>query len=162
FVVKVGKPNEAAKNGTKLGRGANFKCLVSGTPIPSEYIYGEGNAGRMAARLMAIVAEGDRGRVYLTPMLEDEEVACKAEPEWRPEVTMPENPRWFSPPLYGLKTFSDLFTSRQLMALTTFSDLMAEAKEVIRKDALAAGIPDDGKRLDRGGTGATAYSDAIL
>ena len=69
FTVKVGKPKdaEAAKNGTKLARGANFQCLMSGTPIAGDYIKAEGKAGRMGARLMAIVAEGDRGRVYLAP-----------------------------------------------------------------------------------------------
>ena len=67
FTVKVGKPKdaEAAKNGTKLARGANFRCLMSGTPIAGDYIKAEGKAGRMGARLMAIVAEGERGRVYL-------------------------------------------------------------------------------------------------
>ena len=69
FTVKVGKPKdaEAAKNGTKLARGANFQCLMSGTPIAGDYIKAEGKAGRMGARLMAIVAEGERGRVYLSP-----------------------------------------------------------------------------------------------
>jgi adenine-specific DNA methylase len=63
FTVKVGKPKdaEAAKNGTKLARGANFPCLMSGTPIAGDYIKAEGKAGRMGARLMAIVAEGTRG-----------------------------------------------------------------------------------------------------
>ena len=69
FTVKVGKPKdaEAAKSGTKLARGANFRCLMSGAPIPDDYIRGEAKAGRMGTRLMAIVAEGDRGRVYLSP-----------------------------------------------------------------------------------------------
>jgi putative DNA methylase len=163
FTVKTGKPRhaEAAKNGTKLARGANFKCLMSGMPIASEYIYGEANAGRMGARLMAIVAEGARGRFYLAPTAEHEAAAGKAEPGWKPEVQMPENPRWFSPPLYGLKTFGDLFTDRQLVALTTFSDLVTEAISKVRRDALAAGIRDDGKSLRDGGRGATAYADAV-
>ena len=88
FTVKVGKPKdaEAAKSGTKLSRGANFQCLMSGTPIAGDYIKAEGKAGRMGARLMAIVAEGDRGRVYLAPTPEHEAVALKAKPEWKPEV----------------------------------------------------------------------------
>lgn len=163
FMVKVGKPKDAdaAKKGTKLSRGANFKCLMSGTPIEGDYIKAEGKAGRMGARLMAIVAEGDRGRVYLPPTEEMEDVARAAKPAWRPEVTMPENPRWFSPPLYGLKSFGDLFTPRQLVALTTFSDLVQEARERVERDALAAGLPDDGKSLRDGGTGAKAYSEAV-
>jgi putative DNA methylase len=163
FAVKVGKPKEAegAKNGTKLARGANFKCLMSGAPIASDHIYGEANAGRMGARLMAIVAEGDRGRVYLAPTTEMEAIALTAQPEWKPEVAMPENPRWFSPPLYGLKTYGDLFTPRQLVALTTFSDLVQEAREQVKRDAIAAGLPVDGEALARGGRGAAAYADAV-
>jgi putative DNA methylase len=163
FTVKVGKPNDAdaAKNGTKLARGANFQCLMSDTPIPSKHIYDEANAGRMGARLMAIVAEGERGRVYLAPMPEMEAVALTAAPTWSPELAMPENPRWFSPPLYGLTTFGDLFTPRQLVALTTFSDLVQEAREQVKCDALAAGLNDEGKPLATGGTRALAYADAV-
>ena len=163
FTVKLGKPKdaEAAKNGTKLSRGANFRCLMSGTPIPPDYIYSEANARGMGARLMAVVAEGNRGRVYLAPTPDMEETASRAKPEWKPELAMPENPRWFSPPLYGLKTYGDLFTPRQLVALTTFSDLVQEARERVRSDALAAGLFDDGCGLNVNGTGATAYSDAV-
>jgi putative DNA methylase len=163
FTVKVGKPKDAegAKNGTKLSRGANFQCLMSATPIASDHIYSEAQAGRMGARLMAIVAEGDRGRVYLAPTPEHEAAALKAMPEWKPEVAMPENPRWFSPPLYGLKTYGDLFTPRQLVALTTFSDLVQEARERVQRDAMQAGFHDDGKPLRDGGTGLSAYADAV-
>ncbi len=163
FAVRVGKPRdmESAKNGTKLSRGANFRCLMSGAPITSEFIYAEANAGRMSARMMAIVAEGDRGRVYLPPTPEMEAIARQAEPEWKPDVAMPENPRWFSPPLYGLKTYGDLFTPRQLVALTTFSDLVQEARERIDRDAQAAGLPDDERGLADGGDGAVAYADAV-
>lgn len=163
FTVKVGKPKEAegVKNGTKLSRGANFRCLMSDTPIASAHIYDEANAGRMGARLMAIVAEGDRGRVYLAPTPEMEAIALTALPEWKPEVAMPDNPRWFSPPLYGLKTYGDLFTPRQLVALTTFSDLVQKARERVKADAVAAGLLDDGLALAEVGAGATAYADAV-
>ena len=114
---------------------------MSDLPIASEHIYGEANAGRMGARLMAIVAEGERGRVYLAPTSQMEAIALTAQPTWKPEVAMPENPRWFSPPLYGMKTYGDLFTPRQLVALTTFSDLVQEARERVKRDALAGGPP---------------------
>ena len=74
---------------------------------------------------------------------------------------MPDNPRWFSPPPYGMPNWADLFTDRQLVALTTFSDLVSEARERIRLDAVAAGLPDDGVPLREGGTGATAYAEAV-
>ncbi|MBX3234598.1 MAG: DUF1156 domain-containing protein [Nitrospiraceae bacterium] len=163
FTVKVGKPKdaEAARNGTKLSRGANFRCLMSDSPIAPEHIYTEAQCGRMGARLMAIVAEGDRGRVYLAPTPEHEAAVLRAKPEWKPDVAMPGNPRWFSPPLYGLKTYGDLFTSRQLVALTTFSDLVGQAMQQVPRYALAAGLPDDKKPLRDGGTGVAAYAEAV-
>ena len=94
FTVKVGAPANvgAAKAGTKLSRGANFRCLVSGTPMAGDYIKSEGKAGRMPARLMAIVAEGDRGRVYLAPTSEHEQTARTAIPEWQPELVSARKP----------------------------------------------------------------------
>ena len=163
FTVKVGEPPDAAatKTGTKLSRGANFRCLMSGTPIAPVYIYGEATGGRMGEQLMAIVVEGDRRRVYLSPTRKQEAMARKAEPAWNPEVAMPENPRWFSPPLYGLTTYGDLFTPRQLVALTTFSDLVTEAQGRVERDAIVAGLPDDSIPLRDGGTGAKAYAEAV-
>ena len=163
FTVKVGKPpdTDAAKAGTKLSRGANFRCLMSGSPITGDYIKAEGQAKRMGARLMAVVAEGDRGRVYLAPTAEHEETAGKAMPEWRPEGDVPARLTGGTCVPYGLSTWADLFTPRQLVALTTFSDLVTEARARIRPDAIAAGIPDDGRPLREGGTGATAYSEAV-
>ena len=162
FTVKVGKPKDsaAAKAGTKLARGANFRCLLSGSPMDGDHIKAEGKAGRMGARLMAIVGEGDRGRVYLAPTAEHEDTARKAIPDWQPELNLPRDRRWFSPPLYGLPTYGDLFTARQLVALTTISDLVQEAREQVRRDALAAGVSDDGNALRDSGTGATAYAEA--
>jgi putative DNA methylase len=163
FTVRTGKPRdaEAVKSGTKLSRGANFRCVISGTPIASDHIYGEAKAGRMGARLMAIVAEGDCGRVYLAPTAEMGDVARRAEPEWKPDVAMPDNPRWFSPPLYGLTTYGDLFTPRQLVALTTFSDLVLEARVRVRQGAVAAEMSDDVHGLEAGGSGADAYAEAV-
>jgi putative DNA methylase len=163
FAVRVGIPTdiEALKLGTKLARGANFRCIMSGAPIDPEHIYSEANAGKMGSRLMAIVAEGERGRVYLSPTLEHSSIAAQALPEWKPTVAMPENPRWFSPPLYGLKTYGDLFTSRQLHSLTTFADLVGEALERVRQDAIDAGLKDDDVQLLNKGSGARAYAESV-
>ena len=127
FTVKVGPPPDpkAARNGTKLSRGANFQCLMSGSPITGDYIKAESMAGRMGARLMAIVAEGDNGRVYLPPLPEHEEIARKARPSWKPENELVGKCR-DQLPLYGMNTFADIFTDRQLVALTPFSDLVEE------------------------------------
>ena len=163
FKVNAGIPADpvAAKRGTKLSRGANFQCLMSGAPIAPAYIKTEGRAGRMGARLMAIVAEGDRGRVYLAPTEEHTIVASHAQPVWKPEVSVPERLTGGTCYGYGLTSFGDLFTDRQLVALTTFSDLVGEAKARIRGDAVAAGLPHDGWPLRDGGTGATAYAEAV-
>ena len=161
FTVKAGTPPEAAAKGTTAGKRKAFFCLVSGVPVTYDYIRNEGQAGRMGTRLMAVVAEGDRGRVYLPPTREHESVASGMNPQWKPEALLPNNPRDFKTPLYGMDTFADLFTDRQLVALTTFSDLVGEARERIRHDAVAAGLPDDGVPLRAGGAGATAYAEAV-
>ena len=115
----------------------------------------------MGARLMAIVAEGDRGRVYLAPISDHERAALQAKPEWIPNETLPNDPRAIWCPLYGLTTFGDLFTPRQLVALTTFSDLVTEAIEQVQRDARAVGLAADGRPLRDGGTGAAAYAEAV-
>ena len=164
FTVKVGKPKdaEAAKNGTKLGgSGSSFLCLISGTPMQFEYLRAEAKAGRMGARLMAIVAEGERGRIYLSPTPKMEEIALSAQPHDAPETDLPKKALGFRIQEYGMTRWRDLFTPRQLVALTTFSDLVQEARERVKRDALAAGLPDDSKPLATGGIGATAYADAV-
>lgn len=162
FAVRMGKPPEEAKQGTKAsGRGANFLCLLSKTPIEGKYIKAEGQAQRIGDRLMAIVAEGTRGRVYLSPTSEQEELARQAKPSWKPRGNVPSRLTGGTCVPYGLKEWGDLFTSRQLVALTTFSDLVQEAIAQCRKDALAAGMADDGLGLESGGTGAQAYAEAV-
>lgn len=161
FEVRTGKPPESAKAGTTAGKRAGFICLMSGVPIDYKYIRAEGAAGRMGQRLMAIVAEGQRGRIYLAPTADQIAIAESAKPVWSPEMDLPNNPRDFKTPNYGLTKFGDLFTPRQLVALTTFSDLVPEAIARIRADALAAGMADDGRGLDAGGNGATAYAEAV-
>lgn len=163
FTVKTGKPKDpaAAKNGTKLSRGANFRCLMSGTPIAGDYIKSEGIAGRMGARLMAIVAEGDRGRVYLAPTPEHEMAAVTADAEWKPEVTISGSTQYLGVKPYGMERLDQLFSDRQLAVLTTFADLVVESRERIRGDALAAAAPEDAKSLDDGGNDASAYADAV-
>ena len=156
FAVKtegVG-PDELAqaRAGTKASRGANFTCLLSGAPVPAAHIKAEGMAGRMGARLMAVVAEGRRGRVYLDPTPEMEEAARRAEPAWRPDGSVPQRLTGGTCYAYGFTEWGDLFTPRQLTALTTFSDLVSEARERVKSDALeAAGASRD----------AEAYADAV-
>jgi putative DNA methylase len=162
FTVKMGKPKDtaAAENGTKLLR-ANFRCLISGTPISGDYIKAEGQAGHIDVRMTAIVVEGEHGRVYLPPTPDMEAVAHQAKPTWKPDVEFLQQALGFRVGNYGLTKWSDLFTPRQLVALTTLSDLVQGARELVRCHAIAAGLPDDGRSLDTGGIGATAYADAV-
>lgn len=163
FSVKVGraKDPEGAKSGTKLSRGGNFRCVMSGTPMNPKYIKGEGRAGRMGQRMMAVVAEGARGRVYLDPIAEHEASARQVNQAWKPEGSFVEDARAFTPCIYGIKKWSDLFTNRQLAALSTFSDLVVEAMQKVRIDALLAGRSDDLNHLRDGGTGPAAYAEAV-
>ena len=160
--MKVGTPEdaEAAKAGTSAGKRQAFRCLMSGVPIPYGHIRNEGKAKRMGNQLMAVVAEGDRGRVYLEPMPEHEEIARQAKPTWKPDCELPKKHRNFQGPTYGLNNLGDLFTPRQLVALTTFSDLVTEVMECVRRDAATTGLPDD-RPLRDGGAGATAYAEAV-
>ena len=156
------KPPTSAKGGTKAGgRGATFRCLLSDTAIGGDYIKAEGQAGRMGARLMAIVAEGARGRVFLAPTTEHEATAQLAQPDWRPSGDVPARLTGGTCVPYGLATWGQLFTSRQLKALTTLSDLVSEAIVKVEDDARAAGFRDDGVALDGRGAGAKAYAQAV-
>jgi len=161
FRVRMGTPPNSAKSGTGAGKRAAFTCLMSDVPIDYEYIRNEGKEGRMGQRLLAIVAEGARKRVYLDPVDTIEREALSVKADWTPELSQPNNPRDFKTPNYGLNSFGDIFTSRQLVALTTFSDLVTEARDKVRVDALQVGIPDDGIGLESGGSGATAYGEAL-
>lgn len=161
FAVHEDIPPPEAKAGTKAARGPNFNCLISGAPMDGNYLKAEGVAKRMGVKLMALVAEGTRGRVYLSPTSSMEEIAKSIIPKWKPETDIPPDKRSMFTPLYGLTKFSDLFTPRQLVALTTFSDLLQEAKKQVIADAIQAGMADDGRGLAEGGTGSTAYGEAI-
>jgi putative DNA methylase len=161
FTVKTGRPPSEAKSGTKLTRGANFRCLMSDIAIESDYIKAEGRAGRMGATIMAVVVDGPRGRLYVPATKEMETTAYSAIPTWRPETPLPDDHRNFWTFNYGLTKFGDLFTARQLVALTTFSDLVEEARDLIRADAIAAGMDNDTSGLDSSGRGAKAYAEAV-
>lgn len=130
---------ETAKTGTKSGRGANFICLMSNTAILPEYVKKCGQNGRIGQTLIAIVAEGNRGRIYIAPDKHHEEIALSTPEYKKPETSLPNDPRNFWTVDYGLTTFGDLFTNRQLVALNTYSKLIDEARSHIQADAESAG-----------------------
>ena len=159
FEVRMGQIPKDAIDGTVVRTGGT--CILSQAAMPFTHIRSEGKAGRMSQKLMAIVAEGKGGRVYLSPTQKMIDIAEKAKPEWRPERALPVNPRDFKTPNYGMTSFGDLFTPRQLVALTTFVDLVQEARNKVILDAKAVGMTDDDSGIDDGGKGATAYGDAL-
>lgn len=164
FTVKVGKPSdaEAAKRGTKSGSsGSSFLCLMSKEPMPFDHIRSEAKAGRLGSRLMAIVADGGRARIYLPSTPEMENLARSVQPKDVSETELPAKALGFRVQEYGMTRWRDLFTPRQLIALTAFSDLLLEAREQVKCDAISAGLPDDRQMLIVGGKGASAYADAL-
>lgn len=161
FEVKVGIPPKEAESGTKAsGKRSGFSCLMSNTPISFEYLRNEGSNSNIDTKLMAIVTEGTRGRIYLSPDILQEKMAQADIPSWKPHTETYGKCK-VNIGLYGLNYWDQLFTPRQLVALNTFSDLVQEARTKAIADAKAAGMPDDGRGIASGGTGATAYGDAI-
>lgn len=142
----------------KHGKGA--WTVGDGTPFSYDYVRESGKRGEIGAHLIGIVAEGNPGRLYLSPTPEHIQAAKVDAGDAGIIGEIATNPRWFSPPAYGMREFSDLFTNRQLVALTTLSDLVSKARSKVLEDALAAGIPA-GERLEDGGVGAEAYADAV-
>lgn len=160
FEVQSGKcPKEYESY--KTGRGATFMCPCCGQVTTDEYVKQEGKAHRLGNQLMAIVAEGAHGRTYCSPNEEHSLAAQVDKPENEPDGRLPDNPRWFSPPAFGMDRYEDLFTNRQLTALTTFSALVSEAQAKAEADAVAAGMKNDHLPLHNGGDGAKAYGEAV-
>lgn len=136
FEVNRGEPadTDAVTAGTKMGRGANFTCLLTGDAVPAEYVKKEGMAGRMGWQLLGIVVESKGGRRYVSPDSKHVEIAFSETPDWRPEHPLSQHPQYMSVTNYGPKNVSDLFMDRQTISLNTFSSLIPEVVKEI--DAL--------------------------
>ena len=131
FEVKEGK---GAPKPPKTSRGANFKCVRCSESTTPKYIKEEAKAGQMSATLLAIVSQGKKGRLYISPNEEHISAAQVEKPNEYPTSEISKNPRWFSPPIYGLDTFDKLFTNRQLVTLATFCNLINEVQQEIITD----------------------------
>jgi putative DNA methylase len=154
FEVRTGRPTQiaAVKAGTKLGRGAKFKCILSGQPLDDEHIKSEGQAGKLGYRLIALVVEVKRGRIFLPASAEQERIARTPPPEGAPSEEMADDPRNIWCAAYGIKRFDQLFTPRQLTALVALSDEIRGIRPLVKADAQKAGL----KEAD-----ADAYAKAI-
>lgn len=143
FEVRTGEPPDrnAVKQGTKLGRGSQFRCLLTETPMPDEHIRQEVIAKRCLFKLTAIVVALERSRTYLPADDRHAAIAVKANPSWQPDEEMNENDsNLISGRGYGIKKWAELFTPRQLAALVTFSDQVKEVRQDILIDARKAGL----------------------
>jgi putative DNA methylase len=165
------REEETKRLGTKAGKAQDFLCVLTETPIQRSYIQAEGKSGRLSERLMTIVAEGARGRLYLAPDQDHElaAIAVNDAPEVREARETFLNGATPTRAMitggvcsaYGLKTWGHLFTARQLTALMTFSDLVSELRERVLADASAVSLPTDNRSLADGGSGVMAYADAV-
>lgn len=140
----------------------NAVCLATGATIPGPYIKEEGRAGRLGQVMLAVVAEGAGGRVFAEVSPDDEDSARVDQLPWIPEGSNPEKLTGGTVYTYGIDRWAKMFTNRQLLALTTFSDLLEDLFVRCRRDAEEAGIPLDDTPLREGGSGAQAYAEAIV
>ena len=147
--------------GTKAGRGAKFICPLCGLAVAEQYLKSEIKKGHSGTRLLSIVAEGKGRRIYLPSTTDQENIADQAKPLWYPDQHLADDPRNIWCVSYGIDTFAKLFTPRQLEALTTFSDMIQEARDKVLADAKDAGMAQDNESLNDGGVSAIAYADAV-
>ena len=152
YQIKEG--NEATA-GTMGRRGGT--CLATGTPISFDYIADQGRRRLMGKTPIAIVAEGNRRRSYMPPIPQPD----VPDPQWSPRIPLPRRTLGFRVQRYGMREWADLFTDRQLVALSSFSNLLGMIRLVVEDHARVAGLADDGIGLRDGGSGVVAYADAV-
>ena len=133
------------------------KCIATGASIDFKYLRQQGAQGLIEESLIGRVAKQGTGCIYIDPL----EIASVPDPIWKPEYPLPLKALGFRVQKYGMKQWSDLFNNRQLVALSVFSDLLSDVWRMAKEDALKAGLYNDNIRLKDGGSGATAYADAI-
>ena len=165
FVVRTGVPTpeqmKAIDAGTKIGRGCKFRCVLSDEPIPESHVKADGNAGRMSSMVIAVVAEGARGRVYLSPNEVPQIAVEKPEHLRGLDAPLANDPRNLWCLGYGLNTFDKLFTARQLVALFTFSELVGEARRLIMRDVAVACSKEETPLSNAKPIAPNAYADGV-
>lgn len=162
FRVRTGLPPdpERVRRGTKVGRG-DFVCILSDAPMPSAYVRSQAQSGNLGARLIVAVRVVNRKRTFESATPEMREMAEVAEPVDLVRTPLPKQALGFRVQNYGFRDFEDLFSPRQLVALTTLAGLVHEAREWVKSDAIESGLESGGKGLEEGGRGADAYADAV-
>ena len=161
FEVLPGAPEEAL-SGNKIGKqGAQFRCPKCGTITKDEYIKSAGISGQLGLQLTATSYVTGNAKTYCTPDPNQLAAARLKNSADAPAGELPDNTRWFSPPLFGFREYASLYTPRQLLLLTTICELVKEAQRRCLEDAKAAGFEDNDISLEKEGAGAFAYSQAV-
>ena len=143
-------------SGGTIKRGGGY-CVATGSTISKSYIHEQSLNGLMSEVCIGTVLEGAKGREYIDP-----NDLPYSKPRWKPEQPMDRvSTDLVSGRGYGFYIWGDCFTDRQLVALTTFSDLLSDVRKEVEQDAFSMGWVENDVRLRDGGSGVTAYVDAI-
>lgn len=140
----------------------NATCLATGAAIPAAYIKEQAQKGLLQATNLAIIAEGEAGRIFCNSTPAQVAATEMSDLENLTLGPIPYDPRNIWVTNYGLNHWEDLFLPRQLLAMETFSSLLADVRDLCVRDGIARGMGENDGRLKDGGGGAVAYADAIV
>ncbi len=145
----------------KVAQTAVFKCPSCGEVTTDSYVKECGRNHQIHSQLIAVVADNGKKRLFLEPDINQIKAAQVVPPKDIPHGKLPNNPRRFSPPSFGLSDYADLFTPRQLTYITTMMQLAKEVQHIVEEQAIKSGLADDHVPFIEGGHGALAYAQAI-
>lgn len=161
FDVRIVQGKTGIPEGTMKRTGAT--CPSCDSAVALDYVKQEGVEGRMSARLLAMQVRQGRARSFV-PADDKQRHAALEVPDVDAsflDAELSTHSQYMAPPRYGMTRFRDLFTQRQLSMLVTFVEQLDAIQKVVLSDAVKAGLPDDGRRYADGGSGATAYAEAL-
>ncbi len=141
--------------------GAKFICPVCGHITQENDVIIAGRSGKLKLELMAVCVLRDKKRFFIAANKEQLQAASVASLVEKPIGSIPHNARWFSPPRYGMTEYADLYTTRQLLLMTTFCQNISNEIVRVTEDAIKAGLSEDGQPLSNGGVGARAYGQLV-
>lgn len=134
-------------------------CPYCGASIDYPTIRSALEENRYTDELEAVVLDTASGRTYISAEVGRNTAIAVELPEVVPSTKMT-GKAVGNIGLYGFKETSQLFTSRQIVMLTTLSDLLPEIRQQVIKDC-STRLPADNRHLAEGGSGALAYAEAI-
>jgi putative DNA methylase len=150
------------KKGYKRGISGIFQCAFCKTITTRDYVASEGVAHRLGQIQTAVVVAGGRSRIYLPAEFAPVPSDIPKVSHDGLESELSANPRDVWCRNFGLFTPADLFTPRQFVTLTTFSDLVDEVRDRMLADLHMADISRHGERVLDDVTDAKAYTIAIM